>query len=44
VEVLVAEASTSGSSGVVLESLVTVLGTEGVTLALASAVDSSVVV
>jgi hypothetical protein len=42
--VLAAEASASRSSGVVLECLVTVTGTEGVTLALASAVDSSVVV
>jgi hypothetical protein len=42
--VLTAEASASGSSSIVLESLVVVPGTEGATLALASAADSSVVV
>jgi hypothetical protein len=42
--VLAAEASASGSSGVVLESSVVVARTEGVTLALASAIGSSVVV
>jgi hypothetical protein len=42
--VLAAEASASGSSRVVLESSVVVPGTEGVTLALASTVGSSVVV
>jgi hypothetical protein len=42
--VLAAEASSSGSLGVVLESLVAVPGTEGVTLALASAASSSMVV
>jgi hypothetical protein len=42
--VLVVEASASGILGVVLESLVAVPGTEGVALALASAVGSSVVV
>jgi hypothetical protein len=44
VEVLAIEASTSGSSGIVLESLVTISGIEDMTLALASAADSSVVV
>jgi hypothetical protein len=42
--VLAAEASTSESFGVVLESLVTVPGTEGVILALAYVAGSSVVV
>jgi hypothetical protein len=42
--VLDAEASVPRSSGVVLESLVTASKTEGATLALASAVSSSVVV
>jgi hypothetical protein len=42
--VLAVEASASGSSSVVLESSVAVPRTEGVTLALASAVGSSVVV
>jgi hypothetical protein len=42
--VLATEASASGSSGVVLESLVVVSGTEGATLALASMAGSSVVV
>jgi hypothetical protein len=42
--VLAAEASASGDSGVVLESLITVSGTEGATLALASVTVSSVVV
>jgi hypothetical protein len=41
--VLAAEASASGSLGVVIESLVAVSGTEGVTLVLASTVGSSVV-
>jgi hypothetical protein len=40
---LAAEASTSRSSGVVLESSVAISGTEGVTLALASAAGSFVV-
>jgi hypothetical protein len=44
VEVLVAEASASGSSGVVLESSIAIPETEGTTLALASAAGSSVVV
>jgi hypothetical protein len=44
VEVLAAEASTSGSLDIVLESLVTLPGTKGATLALAYAVGSSVVV
>jgi hypothetical protein len=44
VEVLAAETSAFGSPGIVLESLVAVPGTEGVTLALASAVGSSIVV
>jgi hypothetical protein len=39
-----AEASVPGSSGVVLESSVTTSKTEGATLALASAADSSPVV
>jgi hypothetical protein len=43
VEVLAAEASTFGNSGVVLESPVSVYGTKGATLALASAAGSSVV-
>jgi hypothetical protein len=43
IEVLAAEASTSGSSGVVLESLVTISGTENATLALAYVAGSSVV-
>jgi hypothetical protein len=38
------EASASGSSSVVLESSITILGTKGATLALASAAGSSVVV
>jgi hypothetical protein len=42
--VLAAEASTSGSLDIVLESLVTLPGTKGATLALAYAVGSSVVV
>jgi hypothetical protein len=42
--VLVAEASTYGSSGIVLESSVAISGTEGAALALASAAGSSVVV
>jgi hypothetical protein len=41
VVVLAIEASAFGSSGVVLESLVVVPETEGATLALASAADSS---
>jgi hypothetical protein len=44
VEVPTAEASASGSSGVVLESSIAASGTEGVALALASTVGSSVVV
>jgi hypothetical protein len=44
IEVLAAEASAFGSSGVVLESSVAIPRTEGVTLALASVVGSSVVV
>jgi hypothetical protein len=44
VEVLAAEASASESSGIVFESSVAVPRTEGVTLALASAASSSVVV
>jgi hypothetical protein len=44
VEVRAAEASASRSSGVVLESSVAVPGTEGMTLAWASAVGSFVVV
>jgi hypothetical protein len=43
VEVLTAEASTSGGLGIVLESLVHVSGTEGGSLALASTASSSVV-
>jgi hypothetical protein len=43
VEVLNAETSAFGRSGVVLESLVAVSGTEGVALALASVAASSVV-
>jgi hypothetical protein len=42
--VVAVEASASGSSGVVLESLVTVSETEGAALALASAAGSSVVI
>jgi hypothetical protein len=42
--VLAAEASSSGSSGIVHESSVAVSRTEGAALALASAVGSSVVV
>jgi hypothetical protein len=41
--VLAVEASASRSSGIVLKSLVTVSGTEGAALALASVADSSVV-
>jgi hypothetical protein len=41
--VLAAEASASGSLGVVLESLVAVSGTKGTTLAFASATGSFVV-
>jgi hypothetical protein len=44
VEVVVVEASASRSSDVVLESSVAVPKTEGATLALASAADSSVVI
>jgi hypothetical protein len=44
VEVVVVEASASGSSGVVLESSVTASETEGAALALASVPGSSVVV
>jgi hypothetical protein len=43
VEVFVAKASASGSSGIVLETLVAVSKSEGVALALASAAGSSVV-
>jgi hypothetical protein len=43
VEVFVAKASASGSSGVVLETLVAVSKSKGVALALASAAGSSVV-
>jgi hypothetical protein len=43
VVVLAAEASTSGRSGVVLESLVAVPGTEGAILALTFAAGSSIV-
>jgi hypothetical protein len=43
VEMLAVEVSASGSSSVVLESSVTVSGTESVALALASATSSSVV-
>jgi hypothetical protein len=43
VEVLAAEASAFGTSGVVLESPVAAFGTKGATLALASAADSSMV-
>jgi hypothetical protein len=43
VEVLTAEASTSGILGIVLESLVHVSGTEGASLALASTDSSSMV-
>jgi hypothetical protein len=43
VEVLTAVTSAFGSSGVVLESSVTVSGTEGTTLACASVAGSSVV-
>jgi hypothetical protein len=42
--VLAAEASASRSSGIVLDSLVVVPGTEGAALALTSVVSSSVVV
>jgi hypothetical protein len=42
--VLATEASASRSSGIVLESLIAVPGIEGMTLALASAAGSSVVV
>jgi hypothetical protein len=41
--VLATEASVFGSSGIVLESLVIIPGTEGATLALASVAGSSVV-
>jgi hypothetical protein len=41
--VLAVEASASGSSGIVLESSITVPGTEGVSLALASAAGSPMV-
>jgi hypothetical protein len=44
VEVLAAETSASGSSGIVLESSVVVPGTKGATLTLAFAVGSTVVV
>jgi hypothetical protein len=44
VEVLDAEASVPGSSGVVLESSVTASKTEGVALALASTAGSSMVI
>jgi hypothetical protein len=44
VEVVVVEASTSGSSDVGLESSVAALKTKGATLALASVADSSVVI
>jgi hypothetical protein len=44
VEEVVVEASTFGSSGVVLESSVAALKTEGATLALASMASSSVVI
>jgi hypothetical protein len=44
VDVLAGETSTSGSLDVVLESSVAVPGTEGVALALALAVSSSVMV
>jgi hypothetical protein len=44
VKVVIVEASASGSSGVVLESLVAVSETEGTTLALASVAGSSVVI
>jgi hypothetical protein len=43
VEVLAAVASTSGSSGIVLESLIAVSGTECATLVLASVASSSMV-
>jgi hypothetical protein len=44
VEVVAVEASTSGGLGVVLESSVAASETKGMTLALASVVDSSVVI
>jgi hypothetical protein len=44
VEVVTVEASASGSSGVVLESSVAASKTEGMTLALAFAAGSSVVI
>jgi hypothetical protein len=43
VEVHAAEASAFGNSGVILESPISVFGTKGATLALASTVGSSVV-